>query len=280
MPPARTNYSHLHRLSCYDCKDHDSASAKRPNHLAELVGTPASSEYTSAALPGLLLPIDADALHASIDAGVRSRINEGGSALRAVLLSVIHSSAFSPKERVEIVESAYEQLEDGYGLSWEVFQRVLSEPIPDFGPVLRTPLEHEILKWDPIWEGCLDTSGGISDGIEMIYFLIANWVPTSGTKTSPAEDESNSSSKLPRQQLIEAIRNWCLARPNRSTEEEAVTDRLFQRLIRYAAGRDRRQENNDLGNGDGGWVPDDGAAVAQTAGGDDDGLVWQHKGPV
>ncbi|KAJ4007554.1 hypothetical protein NW752_010217 [Fusarium irregulare] len=40
------------------------------------------------------------------------------------------------------------------------------------------------------------------------------------------------------------------------------------------------EEADGFGDGDGGWQLDDGTAVAQTAGGDDNGLVWPHQGPA
>lgn len=267
MPPDRTHATLIHRLSCHYCR----RTAEGPHHhgraddLPELTRVPTAPEYSSAAVPGVLLPVDADDLHAVINEGIQLRVAEGAAALRAVLSSVLHSEAFSPKERADIVESARIQLEEGYGLDWEGFRKVLSERMPGLGPKSMAsrcaPLEHEILRWDPIWEGNFDNVGRYSDGTEMLYYLISNWAPPyeddpdEGLETSSdVSEESQLATQrqlsrlraAPHQRLLDTVRNACLRRSNNGVEEEEASGRLFQRIVRFVVERVREGENINI----------------------------------
>lgn len=239
--------------------------ASRYRHeLPELVTSLHSSAIEYPAASGLILPVDIDVVTAASAAQLAALRTQGVAALRLVLSGVLHSDAYSPGEREALLEESRVSFERDYKLNQQIWRYAISAPLT--GLPLRThglkarrmtPLEYEMLRWDPVWEGAGE-GGRRSNGMEMIYYLMENWTPFSGDDLdsrperqsgnnpgSPAPYGSQFSERQSQDQLLELVRNACLLRlekPLMSRDDTGVamtyskdemTEKLFQNVVRY-----------------------------------------------
>ncbi|KAH8113201.1 hypothetical protein DFH11DRAFT_1603583 [Phellopilus nigrolimitatus] len=308
MPVIRTSNSGQNRnqysqskANCPGCRLHHNGPQptwEREQDIPEWQANPRDPSFIS--LRDSLGAFDIDALSASVETQVRraehQAIASGAIVLRSIVSTLLLSPSFSPPERAHILDGYRRSFTDQFHLDDAAFGRILSEPLLSLGGV--SPLEYEIVRWDPIWEdaGGVGGQSAISAGMETIQFFIEYWQPSpqAGSDQPNEEPEIQSQNDELRNEavLISIVRDACLRRLSHtcpkagvlpSVELEDTTNRLFQRLIRLVCAQRLDKENAPLNltrvdTEDGIHVADYSAAVSYTAASQISQQFWDGRG--
>lgn len=174
--------------------------------------------------------------------------------LKSVLSSILLSPSYSPVERSTILHDTRTSLIDQYRIHGSELDHIMSQPFNSLDDL--TPLEYEIMHWDPIWTGMTE-AGSHASGMEMLWSLIEHWKPhrAHGTANQSHEllDTSEGERPDPRYEFVDIVRRTCVRRLTSVTsqsarQEEDSANTLLQRLTQLIWSRGIDEENSQYLN--------------------------------